>query len=105
MTDRSKRLTAIAVLALPAMLMMAATDPKSEKKGSSAVWIALAAVFISLGAAFTASRSSAKTKRGDGSDTMTASAGSDTGHHKDSHANDHSSGDSGGGGDGGGGGD
>lgn len=109
MNDRSKRLTAIALLVLPAMLMLAAADPKPEKKGGSAVWIALAAVFVSLGAAFAANRGSAAKKRGDGngSDAMIYGGGSDSGHHKDSHASDHSSGDwgsDGGGGDGGGGG-
>lgn len=109
MTDRSKRLTTIALLALPAMLMLAAADPKPEKKGGSAVWIALTAVFISLGAVF-ASRSSAAKNRGENtnnSDPTIISSASDTGHHKDSHASDHSSGDwgsDGGGGDGGGGG-
>ncbi len=106
---------ALALVVMPAMLMLtAATDDKADKKGGSAVWIALAAVFISLGAVF-ASRNGAAKKRGENGnsgDSTIISSGSDTGHHKDSHAHDHSSsgssgewGSDGGGGDGGGGGD
>ena len=105
---------ALTLVVMPAMLMLtAATDTKTEKKGGIAVWIALAAVFIALGASMAArSNKSAKGKGADGSggDTIMASDGGDGGHHAGhhhdggSHDGD-SGGDSGGGGDGGGGGD
>lgn len=111
MTRRSNRVTAIAMLALPAMLMLTAatTGPVPEKKKSNpAIWIALAAVFIGAGtsifAAMTASRSKTAKQRSDSGDTAMADGGSDSSHHH-SHDSGHSDGggDGGGGADGGGG--
>ncbi len=105
----ASRDAALRALPVIAMLLISASDEKKSKSGF-AVWIALAAVFIALGASagtrLTKGSRTTKGKADGGSDALAASQGpaeSHDGNHHNGHG-DHgvSDGADGGGGDGGG---